>query len=338
MSTIGTLKTLNDWAKETAPDGSVSAVAEVLSQKNAIVDTMLMKEGNLPTGEQCEVRTGLPTTTWRLLNQGVPVSKATSAQVTFQCGHAAQRGEIDRKVVKLNGNTAEYRVKENKAHMESMSQEIGGTTIYGAASSPNEYVGLANHYSALSGSESSENVISAGGSGSDNTSIFLVGWGENEIYGFFPKGSTAGLMHEDLGVIDAFDSSNNRFRAYADNYEWDIGLAVKDWRYGVRIPNIDISDLQGLTGTQALTASTSIIKLMSQAIDHLPDINAVMPYFYVNRTVASHLKIIALEKSSSAVTIEPAVNQFGKDIHQMKLFGVPIGITDQITNSEAAVS
>jgi hypothetical protein len=337
MATIGTLKTLADWGKEVDPNGSVSAVAELLSQTNSIVDTLLFKEGNLPTGEQVSVRTGLPTTYWRQLNVGVPVSKATSAQVTEQCGMATARSEVDAALVRLNGNTAQYRLNESRAFIESMGQEVASTMFYGSAANPEEFIGLANRYAATTDGNG-ENILLAGGVGSDNTSVWLLGMGDNEIYGIFPKGSKAGLMHEDLGVGDAFDSSNNRFRAYMDYYEWKVGLVVKDWRYGVRIANIDVSDLAGLSGTQELTDSTFLPKLMSRAIDRIPNLSAVNPCFCMNRTAASLLRVAALEKTTSAISIEPGLNQFGKTIHQLKFLGIPVMINDAITNAEALVA
>jgi len=106
----------------------------------------------------------------------------------------------------------------------------------------------------------------------------------------------------------------------------------------VRIANIDVSDLVGATGTQAATAATAIIKLMARAQDRLPNISSVKDVFYVNRTVASHLRIAALDKSSAAVTIEPAINQFGQNIHQLMFLGTPVRIMDTIINTEALVS
>lgn len=339
MSTIGTLKSLFDWAKETAPNGSISAVAELLSQKNPIIDMMLFKEGNLPTGDRQTIRTGLPTTYWRMMNSGVPVSKATSAQITEQCAQVTARSEIDASIARLNGNTAEFRLNESAAFIEAMGQEVASTMFYGSAANPEEFVGLANRYANLSGDGNSENILNAGATGgSDYTSVWLLGFGDNEIYGLFPKGSTAGLMHEDLGLGDAFDSDKNRFRAYMDYYEWNTGLMVKDWRYGVRICNLDISDLAGLSGTQETTDATFLPKLMSRAIDRLPDVNRVKPLFMMNRTAASLLRVAAMEKSSSAVTIEPGLDQFGRNIHQLKFLGIPVAINDAITNSEAEVS
>jgi hypothetical protein len=338
MATLGaSVLTLSDWAKRLDPDGKTAKIAEVLSQTNEMVNDMMWKEGNLPTGEQTAIRTGLPAVYWRLMNQGVPNSKSTTAQVTEQCGNLQARSQIDQDEAELNGNTNDYRLSESMAFVEAMSQEFAETLIYGAASNPEEFVGLANRYTSTSDSNG-QNILLAGGSGADNTSIWLCGWGAKSMYGIFPKGSKAGLTHEDLGLDDAFDGSNNRYRAYMDLYKWKGGLTVKDWRYAVRIPNIDVSDLAGLTGTQAITASTSIIKLMSRAIDRLPTQAGISPVFYANRTVLSHLRMIGLEKSSSAVTVEPAINQFGQSIFETKFLGIPVRLNDAITEAESLVS
>lgn len=338
MATLGSsVLTLNDWAKRLDPEGKTALIAEVLSQTNEMVNDMMFKEGNLPTGEQTTIRTGLPAVYWRLMNQGVPNSKSTTAQVTEQCGNLSARSQIDQDEAELNGNTNEYRLSESTAFIEAMSQEFASTLVYGSASNPEEFVGLANRYTATTDANG-QNILSAGGSGSDNTSIWLCGWGNKSVYGIFPKGSKAGLMHEDLGLDDAFDDSNNRYRAYMDLYKWKGGLTVKDWRYVVRIPNIDVSDLAGLASTQAITASTSIIKLMSRAIDRLPTMAGISPAFYANRTVLSHLRLIGLEKSNGAVTVEPALNQFGQTIHETKFLGIPVRLNDAILNTESVVS
>ena len=337
MSTIGTLKNLVDWTKSVDPNGMPAKIAEILSQENQLLDAMMFREGNLPTGEQVTIRTGLPTPTWRLLNAGVPNSKATTAQVTFQCGQLAARSQIDVDVAKLNGNSASFRMNESKAFIEAMGQEVAATMFYGSAAAPEEFVGLANYYTSTS-ANNGDNILLGGGSGADNTSVWLLGLGEKGIYGVFPKGSTAGLQHEDLGIQDAFDSNDYRFRAYMDDFKWNVGLAVKDWRYGVRIPNIDISDLLGVTGTQATTASTFLPKLMSRAIDRLPNMSGIKPVFCMNRSAASLLRVAALEKTINTLTIEEGLNQFGMKIFTMKFLGVPVLINDAINNSETLVS
>jgi len=338
MATIGNnVLTLTDWAKRNDPKGKTPMIVEILSQTNMALEDMPFKEGNLPTGEQVTIRTGLPTSFYRQINQGVPKSKSTTAQITENAAMLTARSEVDVKMAKLNGNVNTFRLSESKAFIESMAQTQATTLIYGTSANPEEYVGFAARYNALSGSANSENVLGAGGTGSDNTSIFLIGWGSDTIYGVYPKGSRAGIDHQDLGEIDGFDANNDRFRVYADDYSWDNGLVVKDWRYAVRIPNIDISDLVAQTGTQLPSATTAIIKLMARAQDRIPNMASVKDVFYVNRTVASHLRLAALEKSSAAVTIEPAINQFGDNIHQLMFLGTPVKIMDTIVNTEAEV-
>ena len=338
MATIASkYLTMFDWGKSIDPDGKVAKTVELLSQTNRMVDDMLLKEGNLPTGEQTSIRTGLPTAYYRLINQGTPDSKSTKAQITENAAILTARSQVDKDEAELNGNVNAYRMSEADAFVESMTQTQAQTTIYGSAANPEEFVGFAPRYNDLSAANA-QNIISAGGSGSDNTSIWLVNWGENKVFGVFPKGSSAGLSHEDLGLGDAFDSSNNRFRAYMDEWTWKMGLVVKDWREVVRIPNIDVSDLVAQATTQAITAATAIDKLMSRSIDHLPNGPGSNAAFYVNRTVASHLRVMALSRSSNAVTIEPALNQYGKTIQEMRFLGIPVRLVDRIINAEAVVS
>lgn len=337
MATLATnVLTLADWAKRLDPDGKTALIVEVLDQMNEILTDMLFKEGNLPTGDQATIRTGLPDVFYRLINQGVPKSKATTAQITENAAMLEGRSEVDKDEAELNGNVSSYRLSESMAFLEAMSQRMASTLFFGTAANPEEFVGFTPRYNDLSATNG-QNILDAGGTGSDNSSIWLVGWGARTVYGIFPKGSKAGIDHEDLGLGDAFDSNNDRFRAYMDRYTWKNGLMVKDWRYAARIANIDISDLVGLTGTQALTASTSIIKLMSRLIDRLPTLNNVSASFYANRTVLSNLRVAALDKSNSAVTIESALNQFGKTIFEVHFNGIPVRIVDALPETEAQV-
>ena len=88
MATLSTTAlTYADWAKRMGDDYRIAAIIELLSQTNEILDDMLVVEGNLPTGHKTTVRTGLPQATWRLLNQGVPNAKSTTAQIVDTCGN-----------------------------------------------------------------------------------------------------------------------------------------------------------------------------------------------------------------------------------------------------------
>lgn len=338
MATLATTNlTLADWAKRTDPNGSVPIVAELLSQTNEILQDAVFKEGNLPTGERVVIRTGLPTVYWRALNQGIPNSKSTTAQVDEACGMLEARSEVDKDLAMLNGNTAQFRLSEDTAFLEAMNQTQAETMFYGnPATEPKSFLGFAGRYSQTSGTIG-QNVLSAGGNGSDNTSVFLVCWGDNTVYCPFPKGSKAGLTHEDLGEQTVYDSSN-RMQAYATRYQWKNGLVVKDWRYVVRIPNIDVSDLIAQTGTQALAASTNIIKLMARAIYRIPNMSMGRCAFYMNRTVHSGMALAALDKSSAVLNINQGLTQFGQPNSWLTFLGVPLRKVDSLINTEALVS
>jgi len=269
--------TLADWAKRVDPDGRVPIVAELLSQSNEILEDCVFKEGNLPTGERVVIRTGLPTVYWRALNQGIPNSKSTTAQVDEACGILEARSEIDKDLAMLNGNTAQFRLSEDQAFLEAMNQTQATTLFYGNPGvDPKQFLGLAARYSD-STAANGQNILKAGGSGSDNTSVYLVVWGDNTVYCPFPKGSKAGLVHEDLGEQTVYNSDGTRMQALATRYQWKNGLVVKDWRYVVRIANIDVSDLMAQTGTQAASAATAIIKLMARSLYRIPNMAMGLP-------------------------------------------------------------
>ena len=345
-ATLGTSGkvTLLDWAKSLDPDGTTATVVELLNQSNEILLDMPFMEGNTPTGHKSTTRTGLPSAIWRQMYQGVPPSKSVRAQIEDTCGMLETRAELDKDIAALNGNEKSFRLSEAQSFLEAMNQNMAATMFYGnTALNPERFMGLAPRYSTISGATNGQNVLSAGGSGADNTSIWLVVWGKNTITGIFPKGSKAGLEHEDLGMIDAFDANNNRYRALADRWQWKCGITVRDWRYAVRIANIDVSELVAQSGTQAATASTAVLKLMIRAMARIPFMGMGTPVFYASRTVKSMLSVAALDKSNTALAIVDAANQFGNVApgytqKQTEFFGIPIRTVDQLMSTEAVVS
>jgi hypothetical protein len=324
--------TLADWAKRVDPDGKVPVVAELLSQSNEILADAMFVEGNLPTGHRVTIRTGLPTVYWRSLNQGVPTSKSTTAQVDESCGMLEAYSTVDKDLALLNGNTSEFRLSEDKAFLEAMNQTQASTMFYGnPGTDPRQYLGLAPRYGTISGAGNAQNIIDAGGTSTNNTSIWLAVWGDNTVFCTFPKGSKAGLSHEDQGELTVYDSAQNRYQAFQTHYQWKNGLVVKDWRYIVRICNINTANLV------ANTAAADIIALMSRAMDRIPNWGMGKAAWYMNRTVYSILRLQALNKSANAITVEKGLNQFGTPQNWMAFETVPLRRCDQLLNTEARV-
>lgn len=329
MATLATnTYTLLDWAKQLDPNGASARVINLLSQTNEILMDMIVLEGNLPTGHQSTQLTGLPTAAFRLLNKGVPESKDSNVQITDTAGSLEAWSKVDQAVAALNGNSAQFRLNRAKTFIEAMNQTMATTIFYGnTAVNPERFLGLAPRYSSLSAGNA-DNIIDAGGTGSDNTSIWFTTWDEMTAHAFFPKGQgeSAGLQHEDLGLETVYDSDNNPFRAWRDHYKWQIGLAVPDWRWHVRICNIDVSNLI------ALSSNADLINLMIRAQGKTPGQSMGKQAFYMNGTCYTMLKILALNKSNAALSIERAANQF-----EMSFMGTPIRRCDAIVNTEARV-
>lgn len=332
MATLSSIHpTLLDVTKRLDPDGKIDTVAEILTQTNEVLSDMVWLEGNLPTGHRTTVRTGLPTPTWRKLYGGVQPTKSTTAQVTDSCGMLEAYAEVDKALADLNGNSAAFRLSEDRAHIEGMNQEFTSTLFYGNESSePEAFTGFAPRFNDTS-ANNGDNIINAGGSGSDNNSIWLISWGPNTVHGIYPKGSKGGLAFEDKGqtTIENIDGSNGRMEAYRSHYRWDCGLTVRDWRYVVRIANIDLSDL-----TKNASSGADLIDLMTQACELLPDLRLGKPVFYVSRTIRSFLRRqIANKVTNSTLTMEQVGGQYVTTFD-----GIPVRRCDALAANESAVS
>lgn len=333
MATLSTRNpTLLDMARVSDPDGKIAAVVEILNETNEILEDMSWMEGNLPTGHRHTMRTGIPAPTWRKLYGGVQPNKSTTAQVTDNTGMLEAFSEVDKALADLNGNTGAFRLQEDRAHIEGMNQEVADTLFFGnEATEPEAFTGLAPRFNDLS-AENADNIINEGDS-SNLQSIWLVVWGPNTVHGIIPKGSTAGLQVKDHGetvVEDASDGSNTgRMVAYRTHYRWDVGLSLRDWRYVVRIANVDINAI-----VKDAATGPDLPDLMFRALDLIPNLSAGRPAFYMSRSMRTGLRR-QVPYATQASTLEME-NVGGKMVTQFQ--GVPVRRVDALATSETAVA
>ena len=335
MSTLSAINpTLLDVTKRLDPNGKIDTISELLAETNEIIEDMTFLEGNLPTGHRTTVRTGLPAPTWRKLYGGVQPAKSTTAQITDSCGMLEAYAEIDKALADLNGNSAAFRLSEDRAFIEGMNQEFANTLFYGnEGTNPEAFTGFAPRFNTKSGAVNGENVLlaDASASGSDQTSIWLVVWGPNTVHGIYPKGSRAGLAMEDKGqvTVENIDGANGRAEAYRTHYRWDLGLTVRDWRYVVRIANVDTSAL-----TKNASAGADLIDKMTEALEMIPSLSMGRPAFYCNRTVRSFLRRQIMNKvAGSTLTMDQVAGK-----HVTMFDGVPVRRCDRITSTESVIS
>jgi hypothetical protein len=324
-----------DVARRSGND-STRAIVEVLNRTNYALDDMPWIECNSGVVHKTTTRTSIPTPVWRMLNAGVPVKKSTTKQMSVGCGMLEVYAEVDAKQVRLaahgqvDGAQAKAAVSnaiadENAAFIEGFGQEISRVLFYGDPGKPQEPIGLTNYYSSLSDT----NVISAGGSGTDNTSIWLVAWDKNAIHGIYPQGSKAGLSEEFLGQHTVKDADGNQFEAYRAHYSWDAGFVVRDNRCAVRLCNIKMGDL--LNGT---ASAPDLIDMMVEAIYKLPKSAAgYRKAFYARPEV-----LTALDKQTRKINnlMLNYGDVYGKQVLTFR--GIPVREQESLLATESVVA
>jgi hypothetical protein len=318
----------------------IGKVAEVLVQENPMLMDIPYMEMNEGTIHKEDIRSALPAVYYRKANQAIPASKTTTEERTFTASHFESKSQIDAAVAQRGGKDriAYNRWNQAQGHIQAHAIEHANLTIYGSPEVSNrKAAGLFDIYSTLSASEeTSKQIIDGGGTGSDNTSILLVHWGERSIFGVYPAGTQAGLKRTDRSAggvqvqIQALDSDGNAgsFWGYEENFEIDHGLVVKDYRQAARIANIDISDLKAGTGADLLEAM-----IMAAYKIHNPQ-NGTGAW-YVNRTIEAWLHMQALTKvgAGAGLTFD---NFEGMPV--LKFLGRPVRRADALLNTEAAVA
>ena len=328
MAVIGeNYPTLLEVSRQFDSDGNPLPIADVLTQKNEILDDIPWYEANGTGGHRIGVETSLPESYYRKINQGILPSKGGTADVTESVGMLTALGMVDKTLADLSGNVNAYRVRKNARHFESMGQKFMQTLMYGDSSlNPEQFMGLSPRYSDITGPANAQNIIDAGGTGTDNQSIWLINWGPGMAYGIYPKGSRAGIVHTDYGddLVTAPDGTG-KLPMYQDWFEWHHGIAIEDWRHVVRIANIDDSDL-----TKDAATGADLIDLMAQALELIE--GGGNPVFYTSRRIRSFLRRQISNKSNVWLSMNEVA---GRAVTAFD--GVPVRRVDRLLNTESRV-
>lgn len=332
MATVGTTYlTLADMYKRQNAKGEIPVIIELLAETNPILEDMITLEANEGSTHLTTMRTGLPNATFRKLYQGVQPSKSTTQQVRDTTGMAEAWSEIDAKLVELAGsNDGQLRLTEATAFLEALNQAMAQRIFYGnTVTDPEEFLGLAPRFSSLT-AENGKQIVDAGGEGADNTSIWFVVWGDRTVHGLYPKGSKAGIRREDKGKQTRTDDSGGLYDVYREKFGWDLGLSVRDWRYVVRIANIDVEDLR--------TGDVKLYDFMRRAYYQLQQrrVSGGRAAIYANRDVLETLDALATNAGTndSFIRLKPMEVE-GKEVLTYR--GIPIRETDALLNTEARV-
>lgn len=302
-------------------DKNLLQIAEVLATARELLQDAVWVESNQVLSHVGTIRTSLPTGTLRQFNKGITGSASTTKQVTEYMAMLQDYSIVDEDLLKIQPDPVGFRSNEDIAFVEGMSQTMMTKLFYGNKSTnPEEIDGLSTRYDALADS----NVLGAGGSGSDTTSVWMIEWGPTKVHMIYPKGSKAGVEQIDLGKRPKYDASSNPFEAYWTHFKLFFGVYVHDDRCVQRIANIETSG----------SSNTLDDDQMIEALNYMPMAGgSPTTRIYVNRTIKTQLDIMAKDKSNVNYSMDTA---FGAPVTRFR--GVPVRLCEQIVNTETAIT
>ena len=321
-----TYLTLADVFKRSDTNRDIADIIEMMNQINPILDDAIALECNDGSTNLTTMRTGLPAATFRMLYQGTQPQKSTTKQVRDAVGMAENWSEVDSKLVDLNNNPGALRLSEAAAFVEGLGQTMATNIFYGNQSTdPEKFTGLSPRFNDLS-AENGKQIVDAGGTGSDNTSIWMCVWGNRTLHLLYPENSVGGLQRDDKGKTTKELPDGSLYDVHREKFSWDIGMALRDWRYVTRVANIDVNDL--------IAGTVDLYKFMREAYYSLYQrrIANGRPAIYCNTAIMEALDALAHENTNVRLRYTEVE---GKEVLAYR--SMPIRESDALLNTESRV-
>jgi hypothetical protein len=331
---------LADIYKRQNPDGTAAQILEILNNESQdIMTDFVMMECNDGTKHVHTIRTGLPAVSWGALYEGIEQSKSQTQQVADTTGFVEALSTVDKRMLDLAGsNRAAMRMSESRPFIESMAQELVTAMFYhNSATNARLPRGLSARFGVKATSGYGSQIVDAGGSGSDNTSVWFVTHGEHDFVTLYPKGTQGGIKQEDKGEQRVTDASGNPYYVEEELITAHMGFAVRDYRNIVRIANIDVSDMQGGSVDLYTHMRKAYYKLHRRKVQKVADqMSPGRTVIYANRDVLEALDALATNKGSADNFVRLRWAEVeGKEILTYR--GFPIRETSSLLNTEARV-
>lgn len=316
------------------PNGQIAKVAEVLTRYNPILEDIPFIEGNTETGNVITRRASFGTAEWRRLNDGVGTSVNRTTQVTETTGLLEAYNEVDKRLLKMAIDEGAFMLNQARGQMEGMAMEMADAIFYANSyEEPQKFLGLMPRCNELNDERFNGKpiVLDAGGTSSGSlASILLVAWGEDKVCGIYPKGAQgAGLQYEDLGEHTKTLSNGKQYQIMRQHWTWEAGINVTDYRYLLRIANIDVSNL-----SYDETKAKALTNLMIDAFSYIPAGGGTNLVAYAPREVWAYVSKIGNAQVNR--NMNTTVNDSSRLISNIA--GVPFRMVDAMLATEAKVS
>ena len=327
--------TLKDLAEQ--PENKESKdIINLLTQYNPVLEDAPAIPCNKGSYHLTTVLTGLPTPTWGKLYKGIPATKSKKQTVKDTTGFLEGASEVDERLIEdfeKAEDKASMRMTEALAHLEAMAQE-GATALFyhDTDTDPERPMGLAPRFNDLS-AENGGQIISGGGAGSDNTSMWMITWDPKTCHLIYPNKGTVGIQRRDRGAVNKTDSNGDTYHVLREEFTWHMGLSLRDWRYVTRGCNIDVSDL-----TVDASAGANLFNVLTEMYykHHGRRMSMGKTCIYVNTTI---MKFLDYQARNNNDKLQLTYAQNSVDQQEVLTYrGIPIKECDAILDTEETVS
>lgn len=329
---------LVDDLKRRGATGAYTIIELLNDTSQDILTDFMYMECNDGTKHTHGIRTGLPSLSWGALYEGIPQSKSTTQQVTDTTGFVEGLSKVDTRLLKLANDKNALRASESRPFVEAMAQELVTALFYhNSATDARRPKGMSARFGQLANSGAGNQIVDAGGTGSDNTSIWFMEWSDHGCCALYPQGTEAGITQEDKGEQRVTDDNGHPYYVMEELIQAHMGFGVKDWRRISRVANIDVSELRAGNVDIYRFVRQAYYKLHSRRVSKVRDQsstgNLVM---YANKDVIEAMDAIGTNSGASDnfIRLRPMEIQ-GKEV--MSYRNIPIRETDALINTETRV-
>lgn len=228
-------------------EGSDDGFAELIDEVAGIYPEMRLTPARDIQGTDYKqlVRVGLPKVGFRSANEGVTSSKGRYEKRTAECHMLDTRWEADQLMADGHPDGPEdYIATEAEGTLEATFAHLAAMFYYGRVVDPKGGVGIVDLY------DRAKMEVSAGGTGSDRTSIYAVRFGRQGLQWMYGNGM--GLQTSDVQIREVKDDDGNPYDAYVQKLQGWPGLKCNNRLALGRLK--DITTQADKTVTDALIA------------------------------------------------------------------------------------
>ena len=318
--------------------------ARILDRMCPLIRVMPMIPSNNMLSNVATRTDSIPSPTTRRFNEGISPTTSHNVPINDPIALFEDYSEVDKSQCDLQNDPTAWRQDQDANHVEGFRQGLESKFWYGALNTdPGGFNGLATRFNNLESipnglSDWQPNVWNGGASTGSVTSLWLVEFGKDKVYGIYPPNTAAGLNIRDLGeTTKEFATStsggpslNKLLQVYRTHLQWWVGLQVNDERCVQRIANINPT---------ILSSNNFDENVLIEAKNWLPDAGENPgTAIFVNRALKTQIDIRAVsQKINTYFTQDPSDgNVWGRPVTRFQ--GIPIFVAERLTSTETVLT